>query len=346
MPVIKIFFIITIIFTGCSSNKELAKKTPLSKFNGLKIGFASCLNQDKAMPIFTNIKSENFDLFLMMGDNVYGNSISKDLKELSAAYDKQKQNFNKLNLDFPIEAIWDDNDYGLGDGGKEYHLKEKSKELFLDFWDISVNDARRQRNGLYHEIIKEYKGRSMQILFLDTRTFRDNLMPSDNRGAIGKERYIPSLDSSLTMLGEEQWRWLIQKISKKTDYRFIVSSIQFLAIGHGWECWNNLPYERQRLIDLIDRSNIDHTVLLSGDRHRGGFYQLKTKSNKIISEMTSSSLNVPYSNSEEPGPLRIGSTYSKENYGVIQLDDLKDTIMVMLKNIKGEVVNSFRLESK
>ena len=59
--------------------------------------------------------------------------------------------------------------------------------------------------------------------------------------------------------------------------------------------------------------------------------------------MTSSSLNVPYSNPEEPGPLRIGSTYSKENYGVIQLGESQDSISVMLKNIKGEVLTSFRL---
>ena len=51
----------------------------------------------------------------------------------------------KLDFNFPIEAIWDDNDYGLGDGGKEYNLKEESKELFLNFWDIPTNDQRRKR---------------------------------------------------------------------------------------------------------------------------------------------------------------------------------------------------------
>jgi len=333
---------ISVYFFSCGANKVVESKVSKPK-NGLKIGFASCLHQNKPMPIFETIKAENLDLFLLMGDNVYGNSVSEDLKELRLAYEIQKQNFKKLDLNIPIEAIWDDNDYGLGDGGKEYRLKEKSKDLFLDFWNILKDDPRRKRSGLYHEIIKEYKGKSIQILILDTRTFRDNLKPTDVKGAVGKERYIPSLDSSLTMLGDEQWQWLSQKMYTNTDYRFIISSIQFLAIGHGWECWNNFPYERERLIDLIDRSNVKHTVLLSGDRHRGGHYELKTKSNKIISEMTSSSLNVPYSNSEEPGPLRIGGTYSKENYGVIKLVESQDSISVMLKNIRGEVVTSFKL---
>ena len=30
----------------------------------MKIGFGSCLNQDKAMPIFDAIKNEKLDLFL------------------------------------------------------------------------------------------------------------------------------------------------------------------------------------------------------------------------------------------------------------------------------------------
>ena len=292
---------ISVYLLSCGANKVTESKVSKPK-TGLKIGFASCLHQNKPMPIFETIKAENLDLFLLMGDNVYGNSNSEDLKELRVAYNKQKQNFDKLDFDFPIEAIWDDNDYGLGDGGKEYNLKEKSKELFLNFWDIPTNDPRRQRNGLYHEVLQNYNGKSIQILFLDTRTFRDNLKPTDDKGAVGKERYVPFPDTSLTMLGKEQWQWLVKKISKSVNYRIIVSSIQILAVGHGWECWNNLPYERQKFIDLLDKSNINHTVLLSGDRHRGGQYQLKTKSNKIISEMTSSSLNVPYSNPEEPGP--------------------------------------------
>ena len=336
-----LFFILFLIFISCESTKKIDSNF-VDINSSLKIGFASCLNQEKNMPIFNSIKAEGFDLFLMMGDNVYGNSKSENLKELRLAYDKQRQNFDKLDFDFPIEAIWDDNDYGLGDGGKEYYLKEKSKQL-LNFWDIPSKDPRRQRNGLYHEVIQNYNGKSIQILFLDTRTFRDKLKPTDNKGAVGKERYVPFLDTTLTMLGKEQWQWLAQKISKPVNYRFMVSSIQFLAVGHGWECWNNLPYERKRLIDLIDRSNVEHTVLLSGDRHRGGLYQLKTKSNKIISEMTSSSLNVPYSSPEEPGPLRIGSTYSKENYGVIRFVESQDSISVMLKNIKGEIVNAFKL---
>ena len=330
---------------SCSSRTETSINDHYVAPYQMKIGFGSCIKQDKAMPIFEAIKADSFDLFLMMGDNVYGNSKTEELNELKSAYKKQKENFDLLDLDFPIEAIWDDNDYGVSDGGKEYPFKEKSKELFLEFWNIPLNDVRRSRKGLYHDLSLNVDGRRVHIMFLDTRTFRDKLMPTDDRGAPGKERYIPNIDRSLTMLGRDQWEWLRTKIDEPADFKILISSIQFLAIGHGWESWNNLPYERDRMINMIDNSNLNNIVVLSGDRHRGGFYQLKTNSGKTILEITSSSLNASYPGSEEAGPLRIGSIFAGENYGAIYIHSSENSMTLALKNIKGEIVRSLLVKN-
>ena len=114
------------------------------------------------------------------------------------------------------------------------------------------------------------------------------------------------------MLGENQWGWLKEKLSIAVDFRLIVSSIQFLAIGHGWESWNNFPHERKKLITIIKQSESKSILFISGDRHRGGLYQLKIDENKIISEITSSSLNASsFPGVEEIGPLRLGRTFMK-----------------------------------
>ena len=292
------------------------------------------------MPIFNAIKEEKLDLFLMIGDNVYGDSEEKDLKELSSAYETPRQNFEVMNLNFPFEAIWDDHDYGMNDAGVEYPHKKKSKELFLNFWNIPDDDIRRFREGLYFEIIKNINNKKLQIILLDTRTFRDSLSPSDEIGEPGKERYIPNIDKSLTILGTDQWRWVKEKLGQKVDFRIIVSSIQFLAIGHGWESWNNFPLERTKFIDIIDEANLNHTLILSGDRHRAGIYKLKTKGGKIISEVTSSSLNASFPNDEEYGPLRVGNTYVGENYGVIRIDSRTKQLMASIKDIDGKIVGN------
>ena len=337
--------IVALFLISCATQNETKMNQYTVGPYDMKIGFGSCLKQNKAMPIFEAIKADSFDLFLMIGDNVYGDSESEDLRELRSAYKKQKDNFKNMNLNFSFEAIWDDHDYGLNDGGKNYPFKEQAKELFLDFWDIPLDDVRRSRKGLYYDLLKNADEKDVHIIFLDTRTFRDKLMPTDDRGAPGKERYIPNLDRSLTMLGENQWNWLRKKLAEPSDYKIIVTSIQFLAIGHGWESWNNLPHERERLMNMIDNSGLDNIVVLSGDRHRGGLYQLKTNNGKTITEITSSSLNSAFPNAEEAGPLRIGGTFVDENYGALYIHTTENTITASLKNIRGEIVRSLLVEN-
>ena len=333
----KLAFISLFLLFACEENQSTQSiKDP----NVYSIGFGSCLTQERSMPIFNTIKDENYDLFLMIGDNVYGDSEREDLLELREAYDKQRQNFDNLNLNFPIEAIWDDHDYGLNDAGKEYAYKEDAKELFLDFWNISMDDVRRSRDGLYFEWIQTIDGITVQMLFLDTRFFRDALLPTDERGAPGKERYLPHTDTSLTMLGVDQWNWLEEKMNIQVDHRIIVSSIQFLAMGHGWEAWKTLPHERQKLIDIIDQSSSENVLILSGDRHRAGLYQLTTNSNKNIIEMTSSSLNLSFANDEEAGPLRVGPTFVQENYGEILLNKTSNSLIVNLKDNQGKIIQT------
>ena len=336
----QLLFITLLILVSCGDNQQTENiKNP----NFYSIGFGSCLTQERSMPIFKTIKSERYDLFLMLGDNVYGDSEREDLLELRQAYDKQRENFDRLNFNFPIEAIWDDHDYGLNDAGKEYAYKQDAEQLFLDFWNISENDIRRSRPGLYFEWIENIDGIKVQMLFLDTRYFRDALLPTDERGAPGKERYLPQTDSSTTMLGDAQWNWLEEKMTKQVDHRIIVSSIQFLAMGHGWEAWKTLPHERQRLIDLINQSSSNEVLFISGDRHRAGVYQLTTDLGKNIFEMTSSSLNLSFANDEEAGPLRIGPTFVDENYGEILLNKLTNEIIVNLKDNQGQIVQSLSL---
>ena len=334
-----LLFIALIFLVSCEKNEPSVNIKPSHIYS---IGFGSCLTQEKPMPIFNAIKSENYDLFLMLGDNVYGDTDSNDLIELRDAYEKQRENFDRLNLNFPFEAIWDDHDYGKNDGGKEYIYKEEAEQIFLDFWNIPQDDIRRDRPGLYFEKTQEIDGISIQMIFLDTRFFRDALLPTDEKGAPGKERYIPHTDTSLTMLGEGQWTWLQEQLDKEVDHKIIVTSIQFLAMGHGWEAWKTLPHERQRLIDLVDQSSSE-VLFISGDRHRGGLYQFSTQSGKVISEMTSSSLNLAFANDEEDGPLRSGPTFVQENYGEILLDKSTNTLTVNLKDNQGKIIQSLSL---
>ena len=43
------------------------------------------------------------------------------------------------------------------------------------------------------------------------------------------------------MLGAAQWAWLRAQLLQPAELRLIVSSVQVLAEGHGWEGWD-LPW--------------------------------------------------------------------------------------------------------
>ena len=79
--------------------------------------FGSCGLQDKDMPILSSIVKEPGDLFIFLGDNVYGDT--EDMGILSGKYKKlgEKPLFKQLRASMPTIAIWDDHDYGENDAG-------------------------------------------------------------------------------------------------------------------------------------------------------------------------------------------------------------------------------------
>ena len=309
----------------------------------LTLGFGSCLHQDRSMAILKTIEKKELDLFMFIGDNVYGDQKDGELDKLIRTYKQQYNNLENFLKNVSTEFIWDDHDFGLNDGGSDYRYKDRAKELFLETWKIPSQDPRRLRDGLYFDKMIEKNGLKVHLIFLDNRTFKSEWKLTDEFNKEGKERYVKDFDPDKTLLGKKQWQWLKDKLNEDSNIKIILSSLQILSLGHGWESWDKLPLERERLFNLIDESNVSNLFIFSGDRHRGGFYSFKTDDNNDIYEFTSSSLNLPIPfNTEEKGPLRIGSTYRKANFGVVRI--FEDKVVMELTSNKGKVVNSLNVE--
>ena len=285
-----------------------------------------------------------------MGDNVYGdNKKNSNLNLLKKAYKKQKIKipFKKLKETNEIFSIWDDHDYGKNDGGKEFENKKEAKELFLKFWDIPADDERRNREGLYFSKKRNTEIGVIQFIFLDTRYFRSALKPTDKKWAPKKEKYMADYNSKKTYLGDKQWNWLKRAFKEKSDIKILISSIQVLAEGHGFEKWGNLPLEKRRLYNLIDENDINKLIILSGDRHRAGIYKDRTKNGNELYELTSSSLNLAagklFKAVEEAGPNRIGPTYLMENYGTIEINNDKN-MKLSIKDLNQQIQNEIKID--
>lgn len=317
-----------------------------------RILVGSCNDEEKFSTSLSSLARENADLFLMVGDNVYGDVDGRnyldgsdpELTELRASFADlaQRPEFKAVRERLPMMVAWDDHDYGINDGGKDFKFRESAELVHERFWGLD-KALSGKHPGTYYSKIFGTSGQRTQIIVLDTRFFRTSLTKTDKRGAPGKERYVPSTDSksSQNMLGETQWKWLNTELRKPADLRLLVSSIQVLPEVHGWESWNKLPAERQRLFDTIRETNAKNVVFVSGDRHASFIYESKAVLPFPVQEITASSLNLSFFDSTpEKDNAQLGEGYSMENYGSIAIDWKQKTFDLNIHANDGTKVRS------
>jgi alkaline phosphatase D len=287
--------------------------------------YGSCCHQDKVAPIWDKIVATNPQLFLFMGDNIYGDT--DDMVVLRAKYAKlgKTAGYQKLLATCPVLGAWDDHDYGRNDAGAEYPMKKESQKVFADFFALPADSPVRHREGTYDVHTYGPEGRRLQVILLDTRYFRSPLLKAENRPK-GVGPYGENLDKDATILGQEQWAWLEKTLREPADLRVIVSSIQVLANGHKWESWERFPEERKRLLGLIRDTKAGATVFLSGDRHLAEISRIKPghelDTGAPLVDVTSSSLtNSGGGNNDEPNEFRVSKgLFQGLNFGTMSID--------------------------
>ncbi|HZH26523.1 MAG TPA: alkaline phosphatase D family protein [Azospirillaceae bacterium] len=325
-----------------SAQQVLAQPAPVPL---TRIAFGSCADQERPQPIWQAVLAYKPELFIFAGDNVYGSvrreKLTPRLGKLRRAYTDAARvdGIRRMREAAEIMAVWDDHDFGLNDGGADHPFRAEAKALFMDFWRLAADDPRRGRDGLYHARIFGPEGARVQVILLDTRWFRSPLAPTDQSGAPGKERYVPDPDPAKTMLGEVQWLWLAEQLRQPAELRLVVSSVQVLAEGHGWERWGNFPRERQRLFDLIRETGANGVVFLSGDRHLGGLYRETTGTPYPMLDVTSSGIShAGGGRNEITGPNRLGDAYRDENFGTVDVDWAAGTVTLSVRGMDGAAV--------
>lgn len=286
-----------------------------------RIAFGSCAHQDRPQPIWKQITARNPDLFLWLGDNIYGDT--EDMSVLKAKYAKlaAQPGYQALQKKCSVMAIWDDHDYGVNDGGSEYPKKKQSQSIFLDFFKVPKDAAQRQHPGIYGAKIIGPVGKRAQIILLDTRYFRSPLKKNSQRPK-GEGPYTANPDPKTTILGPSQWKWLEEQLKKPAEVRLIASSIQVIAEDHGWEKWMNFPHERGRLFQLIRKTKAGGVIFLSGDRHLAEISMMEGVVGYPLFDITSSGLNFGHQGfrRHEKNRHRVGSMNYGNNFGCIELE--------------------------
>jgi alkaline phosphatase D len=320
---------------GQAPQQETVVKVP-EQIEGLisKIAFGSCANQNKPQPILNEIVARKPELFVYLGDNIYGDTV--DMQLLQTKYNQlgTKAEFQALRRNVPTVAIWDDHDYGANDAGSEYPQKARSRDIFLDFWQVPFDSPRRQHEGIYHSYLFTDGQHRLQLILLDTRTFRDPL--ARNPFKSWKNDYHPDTNPEKTFLGETQWEWLTEQFRVPADVRIVASSIQFGHQHNGWESWTNFPYEIQKMARIIKQTRANGVVFISGDVHWGELSVLDVPGLYPVHDVTSSGLTETWPTVEE-NVNRHGEIVRENNFGMIEIDwsAPEPSVELQLIDIKG-----------
>ncbi|XVF63492.1 hypothetical protein PTKIN_Ptkin09bG0090900 [Pterospermum kingtungense] len=290
-----------------------------------RIAFGSCANQSAPQPIWDVINEFDPQVFIWLGDNIYGDIrrpfkivgkertigpwknvprfIPSSQSEMLSRYNMAKNihGYSRLRANSKVIGTWDDHDYGLNDAGKEFSYKITNQRLLLDFLDEPQDSPRRKQSGVYTSYTLGPPGKQVKIILLDTRYHRD------------------PLSSDGTILGDSQWSWLRKELmGPASNITIIGSSIQVISNLSAttaplfyMESWGRFPKERDRLFKLIT----DSKKVLPPPLH---FIV------RFLAWFTPSTMRVMSQN------CRYRScTYGKPNFGAIEID--WDAVPVNLK---------------
>ena len=298
-----------------------------------RIAFGCCADQSRPQPVWGPVLARQNDLFIFLGDNIYGDS--RDMAVLRAKYGQLAAipGFAMLRETTPVVAVWDDHDFGENDAGGEYPQKEASRRLFLDFWNERANSPRRARDGVYASYVFGPPGQRVQVILPDMRYNRTALAPlelggadyeawAQKRVAAGLELpgpYVRNPDRRATMLGERQWDWLERQLEVPAELRLFGSSLQVLADFTGWESWANFARDRDRLFDAIRRKRANGVLFLSGDVHYSELSKLDANVPYALWDLTSSGLTEEWK-VPTPNANRASDVVTDANFGFVDID--------------------------
>jgi alkaline phosphatase D len=261
----------------------------------------------KNYTIFNEIRKQQPDMMLWMGDNIYLREVDFESRQginYRYLHARKIPSLAALLHTCPQYAIWDDHDYGPNDANGSYVHKDWTLEAFKRFWANPSYGGPATGDG----ITTHFAMNDVEFFMLDNRYHRT---PENAFGV------------KPTILGEQQIQWLITALkTSKATYKFVVMGGQFLNTAAKFENYSVYPEERQLLLDAIEKNNIKGVIFLTGDRHCTELSELTLSNGLKVYDLTVSPLTSgAYDNSKEENAQRVdGTIVAEQNFGIIALE--------------------------
>lgn len=308
----------------------------------IKIAFGSCsyINEEpydrpgksygSNYKIFEEIASDNPDIMLWLGDNIYLREVdyfsrSGIIKRYT--HTRSLPEVQRLLATANHYAIWDDHDYGPNDATRTFPMKDETLEAFKLFWPnkkYGVNQLGGITSSFTHGDIDFY--------LLDNRWNR-----SEANMITIKEQ----------MLGKNQIDWLIESLKySKAPFKFVAVGSQILNSAAVYENYANYEEERGTLLSRIAQEGITGVVFLTGDRHHAEMSVVEINGIKIYDITVSPLTSGTHKRGSEKNNNRIvGSLINEHNYGLITVtgERKERKLNLMIKSNTGEELWNYQI---
>lgn len=299
-----------------------------------KIAFGSCGYQDEPQPVLSLAAAQQPAAFIFLGDNIYGDTDNMDTLRNKYSRWMAQPDFKKLDSATKIFATWDDHDFGRNDAGVHYPFKKQSKDIFLEVFKEPTTSERRKHEGIYQAEYLAQGDKTIQVLLLDVRTFRNDLLLYKKGDSLPRKEYFytpdykPHTSPDSTLLGAAQWKWLEEELKKPADMRLICSGSQFSIEYNGYEAWANFPLEQKKMLELIKNTKANGVVFLTGDVHYAEISKLEEPGLYPIYDVTASGITSTW-DFATLNKNRIEGPVMDNHYGLLTIEWQKDPIIRM-----------------
>ena len=242
-----------------SLNKSYTKKFNTLDWeqNSFTIAVASCMDDHwdakQIKNMWSSLLSFKPDMIFLIGDNVYAdsNANNRDVQNDTPQNLERRyiETFTALPIYqisslIPILAVWDDHDYGMGNGHGGFKHKPFVTKLFRDFFPLPENSKHLQKGpGISFRI----QTKNQNLFFMDGRSGR-------------------SASSGGSLWGALQEEWFFKNFYQR-PLNWIVSGGQFFGKHHRFESFEKDFKENFKKVKNKIIKSKKETFIISGDRH-------------------------------------------------------------------------------
>jgi len=291
--------------------------------------------------IFETMAKERSAFMVWLGDEWYTREVDY-FSEWGLWYRAQQtralpilQNFWKA---MPQYAMWDDHDYGPNDIGKNYILKNTSREIWKKYWcNPSYGE---KEEGTYTML--NYG--DVDIFLTDDRWWRSDDKTKDSVNG------MPNPEKE--MLGARQMEWLKNSLLFSTaTFKIVSIGSQVLNPVSPFDKWDKFPAEYDEFMKFIDEYKITGVVFLTGDRHHTEIIKVDRPGAYPLFDITVSPLTSgthTFGGSEKNNPYRVLGIDEKQNYGRFSFSGKRNErkLTVEFFGVKGDKLGEWSINEK